>query len=442
MSSDTPRPADGIYLVGVATADITPAVGVSLSGYAIRGPHTSTAIERPLRATVLLVSDGETSIALVGLDLVGCGNLAPRLRDVVAEAAGVAVTNVVAVASHTHCGPTIERYDQHPHLEADLAYTDVLLDRLATAARAARTNLQPARLSYGVGSCSIAMSRRLPDPARPDRCLTPMTPYPEGVTSADVGVLVVRSLDDVVRSVVFSYGCHPTLRKSLRVSGDYVSFAYDVIEEALRDAQPLFLQGCGGDQKAYVGEFTGRWPAGRLDQVEDAGTQLGEAVVAAVADAAPLRGPLGIAAQVLTLTTEPVDPDRLRTLASSGTPLEQGWATDLLRRLDDGTEIPTQHPFELACLTVGRDLALVAMGGEMTIEHAIRLRRDLTGPFRAVLPVGYLGRIIGYIPVRRQIPEGGYEVEGAPMYQRLSGPFVAETEDTIHHAAAALLGVG
>lgn len=39
------------------------------------------------------------------------------------------------------------------------------------------------------------------------------------------------------------------------------------------------------------------------------------------------------------------------------------------------------------------------------------------------------------MPVKRQIPEGGYEVWIAQQIHKRTGPYAAETEDRIHEAA-------
>ena len=77
----------------------------------------------------------------------------------------------------------------------------------------------------------------------------------------------------------------------------------------------------------------------------------------------------------------------------------------------------------------------------MTVEHGLRLKRELGPHFDNVLILAYTNDIVGYVPVRRQIPEGGYEVWFSQQYWKRTGPYVAATEDRIHAAASGSLGI-
>ena len=55
-------------LIGLGRVDITPAVGASLTGY---GPRTSTSVDTPLYAEVLVCRRGDDSWALISADLLG-----------------------------------------------------------------------------------------------------------------------------------------------------------------------------------------------------------------------------------------------------------------------------------------------------------------------------------------------------------------------------------
>jgi neutral ceramidase len=70
----------------------------------------------------------------------------------------------------------------------------------------------------------------------------------------------------------------------------------------------------------------------------------------------------------------------------------------------------------------------------MSVEYSLRLKRELRSHFGYVLPLGYTNSIVGYIPVKRQIPEWGYEVWDANQYEHLTGPYVAQTEEQIVNA--------
>ena len=78
----------------------------------------------------------------------------------------------------------------------------------------------------------------------------------------------------------------------------------------------------------------------------------------------------------------------------------------------------------------GRDLTLVAIGGETTVEYSLRLKRELSADFPAVWVAGYSNDVFGYLGSRRIIVEGGYEGYSANL-ARHPGPWATSTEDRV-----------
>ncbi|WP_152364640.1 hypothetical protein [Microlunatus speluncae] len=431
------------YRVGIATADITPPVGGPLAGFAARGPHTSTGVDHPLRAVTTVIGDGRTDLLLVSVEWLGCYDQTSRLRRVLGERTGIPERQILLSASHTHCGPAIRHADYAEHGWIDEDYLEAAIGKIARAAGIAARHRFPAVLRQGTGGCSVAMSRRLPDPDHPGRVFDSMLPNPDGVTDHQVGVITVESADDgVVRGIMINYACHPTSRGGLKVSGDFVGFAYDHLDEAFPYAQPSFLQGCGGDQKPRpVEPGAAAFGTRTLDQVRDLGSDLGRAVQAAIsAGLAPVTGPITIGSAIEVLRTEPVsretlEAERDRPSAS----YRKRWAEVLLDRLDRGVPDLDRVEFELQTITFGTSLALVAMAGEMTVEHGLRLKRDHGTRFDQVLPLGYANGMVGYVPVARQFAEYGYEVLDSNQRFFRTGRYLPETEDQLHARIATML---
>lgn len=436
----------GQYTVGVATADITPTFGVPLSGFAARAFHSSTGVYHPLRAVAITIDDGDSAVLLLSAEWLGFYDQAPRVRGRISQATGLPESHIVLSGSHTHCGPAVRLKDREDHGWIDEDYLNGAIESMARAAAVSRQYRYPATLNYAVGRCGFAVNRRSPDPDTPGRVRRAMTPNPDGPTDHEVGVLVVRSVaDDAVRAVAFNYACHPTSRAGLHVGGDYVSFAYDHLDAAFPGAQPSFLQGCGGDQKPCPPE-PGATSFGQrtLEQVRDIGRELGRSVEGAVTTDSPavLTGPIAVQQAVITLETEPATMEALQAgLRPDAPAYQQRWASRLLELVDAGLPQPTQVPFEVQTITFGRSLAMVTMSGEMTVEHGLRLKRELTGHFDHVMPLAYTNEMCGYVPVRRQFDEYGYEVLDSNQHHGRTGRYVETTEDQIHTRIHRMLGL-
>ena len=90
--------------VGAAEVDITPEKGIPLAGYyserGAEGTHD------PLMAKAIVLDDGVTKVALVGLDLIGTTKaMVDGARVAIESGSGIHAGNVMISATHTHTGP-------------------------------------------------------------------------------------------------------------------------------------------------------------------------------------------------------------------------------------------------------------------------------------------------------------------------------------------------
>ena len=142
---------------GFSRVDITPLLGIGISGYYV--PRVSSGVLDPLEANALALRLGENALVLISVD--NCG-LAPtavydRCRSRVAEAVGIPVDSVFLAATHTHTSPIWGEGDDPAVAE----YTRWLEGRLADAARLAMDDLRPARMGCGTGTApGVAFVRR------------------------------------------------------------------------------------------------------------------------------------------------------------------------------------------------------------------------------------------------------------------------------------------
>lgn len=428
------------YLAGMSTIDMTPPVGTPLAGFSHRGFHSSVGVDHPLRAVALSLGDGATDVVVVSVELVGLqDDLPDRIAAEVGERLGLQRSQILLNATHTHCGPAMRDNDVHTHGWIDEAYREELIGRLVTLAERAHHHRVPVRLERAVGRCGIAMNRRRPDPEAPGRVGRAMAPHPEGPSDHDVPVLVLRGEDGGIRGVVASYACHPTSRNGLWIGGDFVSYAVDALADATA-AQAMVLQGCAGDQKPRPADPSSAVFGIRTrEQVAALGHELADAALAAMTDAVPVAGAIRTAFGTIPLRTEEVDRERVRRLADSSLPHERRWSQTWQRKLADGEATTSEADLVAQVISVGEDVAVVALGGEMTVEHGLRLKRELGGRFAQVVPLGYSNGLVGYVPVARQFDEYGYEVIDANTFRRYAGRWARDTEDQIHGAVAGLV---
>lgn len=381
-SSEMPQ-----WKVGVASAKITPERRLRMAGYAGR-KEPAEGTEQDLYGKAVAFEDRQGNrVVFVTLDLIG---VIEELRTAVAgqvqEKYGLPERALLMNASHTHCGPAYGRDDAKD-------YFDSLATTLVELIGQSLTQMQPAALSYSFARCSVAMNRRTPtdDGFRNH-------PNPDGPVDHTVPVLSVRNVnDDSLRAVVFGYACHNTTMGFVRWLGDYAGYAQEYFEKDHPGVTALFMMGCGGDQNPY--------PRSELKYAQMHGRSLATAVEAAIEvnqrsrrHQRPIRGPLTSALDTVDL--EFATPDR------------------------------EDFAYPVQVVRFGNDLMLIALGNEVVVDYALRLKRELAtedGP--AVWVAGYSNVYSGYIPSRRVLLEGGYEARSRPWKPSLEERIVGKVHE-------------
>lgn len=204
-------------------------------------------VNDPLYARALVVTDGETTVVMVGLDVVSLGEIGyvsdeylGEVRADLEKDLGVPPKNVLINTSHCHGVPC-----------------DDIAERTVKAVKEAARRLVPVTVGVGIGhEDRIQENRRLKlkDGREVDvRHAYSLAPD-EAIASAgpidpQIGVLRLDSEDGGTVAVVYNFACHPIQGAAAGGNtADITGFSSQVIEDNLSEgAIALFVQGCGGD---------------------------------------------------------------------------------------------------------------------------------------------------------------------------------------------------
>jgi hypothetical protein len=414
---------------GFARSDVTPRVGVELSGFGPFINRHSTGVRDRLWARAMACEAGGARLVLVSCDLIGLpAAVTDHVRQLVGAASGLPPEAVMVHCTHTHSGPGTGPYVGWG--EADPPYLEVLPGRIARACIEALENLQDARLSHGEVPCegmsyNREMEKRPTDlsvvlsddwrPAMPE--LTDTTCH---VVKAEAGGRLVG---------FFSYfGCHPVVccEQTRQIHGDYAGVATNILEAEHPGSVGLFLQGAQGDLNSCVCH----WPEPE---------SLRALNVVAERYARSVRA--GLAA------CRPVDVDGVRCAVRRPTFSRKPWDLEKLRALLAENEAvihapgASDEPYDLR-LAVVRALALkrmiAAMEAGESLEPAAEVQGFRIGPlallgapfeiFRAIkedvragakapipLVMGITNADLGYAVDRAAAARGGYAADLVPL---------------------------
>lgn len=375
--------ADGRFLVesnlqaGVAKIDITPAKveGVTVVGHR----RVVNGVRDPLRAGVLVLTDGETHAAIVTLDTINVWNdMLPLARQRISQETGVPPGHIMVAASHNHSGPSFE---------ADSDWGRELIAKLGKAAAEAAATMRPVTVGYGEDRISFNINRRKVINGRAVVRLNP-----DGPNDPRVKVLRFddgRSLTPL--AVVMHAVCHPCFftwgdkgsrpypNGYPRMSADFPGEAQSFVEMCYgRQTSALFLQGCAGDIRPNLAGFPYRC-ADEAD-IQWAGRDLGGAVVRTLA--------------------RNVTREQLKTRAAH-------YPIRVASSIVDLPGKQSRIKAELQAMKLGPFLFLT-MPGEPMVEYGFKLEKAIAD--RAIpIIVGYANGHIGYIATADAYEVGGYE---------------------------------
>ena len=434
---------------GAARRAINPQLGTGMAGLRLFGSPIQ-AIESDLTATVLVLSDGDRKVALIGVDLcITSMAEAGRLRTAVAETLETPVSHVLMNLSHVHSSPALPEFmamtDSAEDVPFRKRYERDLQSRLVEAALEAHGRLEPARMGTGWGESDIGVYRREMRDGRDVLGEVPGHPI-----DRSVGVIRVDDLEGSPIAIVFRYSAHPVTvgSRSAVASPDYPGPARDVVERNL-GGLALFLQGCGGNVNPRVGigyEVDCRDTKNRVG-LELGGETLKVAAGIRTNTRAGERRPLGNVPNILFTPWEPVDGDTCTHLAAAeatvaleydelpslerareilahwqqtreerfgGDALDweiraaqkyEHWATKLVAAVEDGH--PT-HALQIQAIRVN-DVVVAAMNMEVFFETGLEIRDRSPLPDTFVL--GYTNGCFGYLPRGEDYPEGGWRID-------------------------------
>lgn len=407
----TPSQASLVWKAGAASAKITPDTMMWMAGYAAR-TKPAEGVESDLFAKALVVQDAAgAKFALITMDLIGVPrNVRLNVAERVEKELGIDAAHLAINASHTHSGPELRasRFngadDPGRREEEAAAYTNKLQDTLVRLVTEAASKAAPAALDYCSARCGFAMNRRTPD----GKGGWNNFPNPAGPVDHTVPVLKVTGADGKEVALVFGYSCHCTTLGHQKFSGDYAGYAQQYLQEAHPTAVAMFMNGCSGDQNPY--------PRRTMELAQIHGRSLATAVEAALTtNMKPLTGSIRAAYREIPLAYDKL-PTREELLAEKASK-DKYTATHgerVLAKLDADGKLAPDYPYPVQVVRLGNDLTWVTLGGEVVIDYALRLKKEIKDPI--VWVSGYTNDVMAYIPSLRVWTEGGYEGGGAMRY--------------------------
>lgn len=430
LAADPPEClAEGVR-VGVASVDITPPMGIPMAGYYhARG---ADGVLDPLYSKALVIESGEQRAALVGLDIISITrSITDAARAEAEKATGIKGDRIMIFATHAHTGPDLigrgtrssEAAGQNP-IAAE--YTRELPQRIAESIRLANERLEASQLSVAEGRCeNLAFNRRYYmrdgsvgwNPGKLNKNIV----LPAGPSDPAVGLLVAESPSATgpaqTIATCVNFAMHPDTTGGSKISADWPG-ALSRALAAYHGPEHFTLLANGTCGNINHVDFSWRWPQSGPGEQNRIAAILAGAVFQAYKSLEPLpAGVLQAKSEIVELSLPPISPEQIAEAKEilATTKDDRGASFMNLVRAHRALQVAGRngqpHRVEVQVISLGRDLAWVALPGEVFVELGLAIKKR--SPFAHTMIAELANENIGYIPDRRSYDEGNYEAESA-----------------------------
>jgi len=215
-----------------------------LAGFQNQRP--ANGVNDDIWARAIVIDDGKTRLALVGIDLIGFGHDdVIAVRQIISKEANI--TYSVMCASHTHEAPDFIGMwgEEYKHgINAD--FKKNVYAQTAKAIEQAAKNLRPAKLKFAIDETSAGVMVK--DTRKP--------------AVFDNAVKIMQAIDseaDTTLGTLLVWGNHPetTWNENLLITSDFVHYWRKAVEKGVYNGDSLIMKGLGGTSVFINGAIGG-----------------------------------------------------------------------------------------------------------------------------------------------------------------------------------------
>ena len=244
MSSALSAQQAGPLRAGVAKVEITPTPDM----FPIQqGMQVLGGVHDPIYARALVLDNGVTRVALIGVETANLREAGARTVQAVAAELKVPPNQLSIAATHDHNTPT---FGGGANSSDPARYLELMQRGVVEAARRANANLRPARIGFGTGSAHVNTNRdqKIGDSYK-------MGYAPERASDKTVAVLLVTDAGGQPMAVWSNYAVHnvvmftsKTRDGKAEITGDLGGWTSNYVEERIKGATSVWTSGAAGDQ--------------------------------------------------------------------------------------------------------------------------------------------------------------------------------------------------
>ncbi len=423
---------------GFAQVDITPPIGWRrTAGYR---ESISTGIHDPLFAKAVVLKQDSQILVFISNDLGAVSrNQTDPARTAIARRLMITRDNVVITATHTqggpeYTGPLRDVFHDQALNELDgidpyesINYQAWLNEKWVEVAEKALSSLTAVNLSFvDVKHFGVAFNRRyrmrdqsigwLPRP------LDPEIIKPLGPTDPELPCLLIHSQQGQPLGCLVSFSLHTSLFTGPTFGACYPATLATSLSAHFDapDFVTLFAEGCASDVDHV--DVSKPLISDRNERSQAIGISLAKSIIDSLEQSQLLNNiKLEIVSGYIETDVRPVRNEEVENAEKvlRNADLEQfsllekasAWRVKLQQEY--WISYNGRYPLEVQAIGFNKDLALVALPGEVFVELGIAIKA--ASPFRHTVVVSLANDIDFHVPTRRAFEEGHYEPATCPL---------------------------
>jgi len=423
--------------VGLAQIEITPQQE--------KYPHyrgTSTGTDDPLFVKTAVFREGNIQSAIVICDLLWIArDLSADVRIKASQLTGIPFTNIIISATHSHTTPAYDdnirslnaenrKIDDYKGNPDD--YKAWLAGQMVKSIAEAQKNCVPATLKTGKSTVeNIAFNRRfilkdgktVMNPGVGNTSAITMA----GPTDPELGiVLIERKSDNKLIGGLSNFAVHSDTYGGTKFSADYPGVLARQLQKKYGEEfiSVFGLGACGNLNHVDVRNSTNKLNTAKI------GETLAEKFVSGAASLTTANGKLQAGHRFVYLPLQNYTTEELAFADNKIKPLYPDSPFLTKRRLlkiksleamrqteaippSIGTE-PWHIPLEVQAFTIGKDMAVVGLPGELFVEFALAVKEK--SPFRNTIIIELTHSHIAYVPTIEAFKQGSYETINSRLH--------------------------
>ena len=419
-------------MIGFAKADITPPLGIAMTGYFIE--RRAKSISDALEINAVAISDGEKTCVLMTVDDEGMLTyVSEAIRKKAAKATGLKKDAIFIQSTHSHTTGKIEIPSKAQSEQEKEYFNQVLCGTIDVISRSI-ADLKPARAGYAVSKCEgVSFGRRyvMKDGTIQTNPGIDNKNVLKPLGKADDRVNVIRFDRENGKTVVLvNFGNHPDTIGGETISADWLGFARRKVERSLDNVECIVLNGAQGDINHVKVNPTGGDLNGMAHDFDDVwrgykhAEHLGNALCGSVMQVYEKTeykdiNKIDYVQKFVAVPTNkplPEEMDEARYIEKmhlSGRDAELPYKGMMLttKVADAERKIKLEHAPDCAKLLLSAikigEIAIIGFPGEPFNEIGVKVKK--TKGYDIILPCCMMNGNDGYFPMKDTFAEGGYE---------------------------------